>query len=343
MTKISHKIRWNRNRVLSFNKLWSFIVGARAIGKTFNCKKWAIDDFVKNGKRTAWVMRYKTEIDEITKDNKFFDDIAAFYPEFVFKIEGGSGMLKRLVAGVKESEIPWETFVRFKALSERSLKAISDPTVNKIIYDEFIPIPGVPYLRNEVERFLEYYFTISRDRAIRAVFLCNNVTTVSPYFSYFNVKMPPEGEFAVYDEIVIENCKNEPFKEAMRNTRFGKLVQGTNYAAYAIENNSLVDLNTFVMDRPQNARCVVRLDSAMGTLYLWTAQPNSIFISLKGDPNITTWALDEKSHNENSERMDFASSLATNLIKRHYRMGTMFFDSAEAKAIFMVVGMKLIQ
>ena len=76
---------------------------------------------------------------------------------------------------------------------------------------------------------------------------------------------------------------------------------------------------------------------------LWTAQPNSIFISLKGDPNITTWALDEKSHNENSERMDFASSLATNLIKRHYRMGTMFFDSAEAKAIFMVVGMKLIQ
>ena len=67
--------------------------------------------------------------------------------------------------------------------------------------------------------------------------------------------MPKEGEFAVYDEIVIENCKNEAFKEQMRSTSFGRLVQGTNYANYAIENQSLIDLNTFVMDRPKNSRC----------------------------------------------------------------------------------------
>lgn len=340
---IDNKIRWNRNKILSYNKLWSFVVGARAIGKTFNCKKWAIDDYIKNCKCAYWVMRYKTEIDSITKNNKFFDDISSFYPNILFKIEGGEGALKRLKDGVNESDIPWETFVRFKALSERSIKAISDPSVNKIVFDEFIPIPGVPYLKDEVERFLEFYFTISRDRAIRAVFLGNNVTTVSPYFSYFNVKLPDEGEFSVYDEIVIENCKNEAFKNAMKGTRFGKLISGTRYSDYAIENKSFVDMNTFVMDRPADAKCIVRMSSAMGNLYLWHAKPNSIFISKKGDPECPTWALDEISHNENSERVDFASSFATNLIKRHYRMGTMFFDSAEAKAIFMAVGMKFIQ
>lgn len=341
--EISNNVRWSKNKLLSFNKLWSFVIGARAVGKTFAAKKWAIDDYIKKGGKTVWVMRWKTEIEEITKDGKFFDDIREFYPNYDFKIEGKhTAFIKKLDKDIPDTEIPWERFMTFKALSERSLKAISDPTVTKMIFDEFLPIPGVPYLSNEVERFLEFYFTISRDRPLRALFIGNNVTTASPYFSYFNVKLPKEGEFFLSDEIAIENCKNEPFKQAMRNTRFGNLVKGTKYAKYAIENESFVDLNTFVMDRPKNAKCIIRLSSSMGDLYMWTAQPAALFISTNGDPNLPVWALDERSHNERSELVDFASSIASSLIKQHYRGGTLFFDSSEAKAIFQSVGDKLL-
>ena len=334
---IDNKVRWNRSKVLSYNKLFSFIIGARSIGKTYDCKKWAIDDWVRKGKKTAWVMRYRTEIDEIVKGNKFFEDISRAYPDYQFKIEGNLGQLRKMIDGIDPKEIAWDTFMSFKALSESSLKAISDPDVNKVIFDEFIPLPGIRYLSNEVERFLEYFFTIARDRDIRAIFLGNNVSVVSPYFTYFKVKMPKEGEFAVYDEIVIENCKNEAFKEQMRSTRFGRLVKGTNYANYAIENQSLVDLNSFVMDRPKNSRCAVRIDSQMGTMYLWTARPASLFVSLVGNPNCTCWAVDEASHGEGKERVDFAGTFAMTLIKKHYRMGSLFFDSAEVKATFMAV------
>lgn len=334
---IDNSVRWNRSKVLSYNKLFSFIVGARSIGKTYDCKKWAIDDWTRKGKKTAWVMRYRTEVDEIVKGNKFFEDISKAYPDYQFKIEGNLGQLRKLVDGIDPKEIAWETFMSFKALSESGLKAISDPDVNKVIFDEFIPLPGIRYLSNEVERFLEYFFTIARDRDVRAIFLGNNVSMVSPYFTYFKIKMPKEGEFAVYDEIIIENCKNEAFKEQMRSTRFGRLVQGTNYANYAIENKSLIDLNSFVMDRPKNAKCAVKIDSQMGTMYLWTARPSSLFVSLVGNPDCTCWAVDEVSHGEGKERVDFAGTFAMTLMKKHYRMGSLFFDSSEVKATFMAV------
>ena len=340
---IDNKIRWNRSKILSYNKLFNFVIGARSIGKTYDCKKWAIDDWIRKGKKTAWVMRYKTEIDSISTNSKFFEDILGAYKNYEFKIEGGVGYTREVVPGADPKGIPWESFISFKALSETALKAISDPEVNKMIFDEFIPLPGIRYLNNEVEKFLEYYFTISRDRDIRCIFLGNNVTTVSPYFTYFNVHPPKEGEIATFDEIAIENCKNEAFTQAMNNTRFGKLVKGTHYADYAIDNKSLVDLDTFVTDRPKQSKCVVRIDSQMGTMYLWMARPKSLFVSKSGNPNITTWAVDESSHGEGKERVDFAGTFACSLIKNHYRQGTLFFDSAEVKATFMIVCQKFLK
>ena len=132
---IDNRVRWNRSKVLSYNKLFSFIVGARSIGKTYDCKKWAIDDWVRKGKKTAWVMRYRTEIDDIVKGNKFFEDISRAYPDYQFKIEGNIGQIRKMIDGIDPKEIPWDSFMSFKALSESSLKAISDPDVNKVIFD----------------------------------------------------------------------------------------------------------------------------------------------------------------------------------------------------------------
>ena len=323
---IDNSVRWTKNRISGYNKLFNFVIGQRGVGKTYNLKYTAINDYLRKKSKTIWVMRYATEIDAITQHSKFFDDILPQFKEYEFKIESKTGYVK--------IEDTWERFITFKALSETSLKAISDPTVNLMVYDEFIPIPGVHYLKNEVERFLEYYLTISRGRDLKVYFLANNISAVSPYFSYFHVSMPKEGDIFAGEEIAIENVRNEQYKSAMHKTRFGNLVHGTHYEQYSIDNESLEDISTFITDRPKNARCLIRMVSSMGDVYLWFAQPYSIHISRKGDPGAIQWAMDEKSHNENSKRMDFAGTYATNLIKSAYREGKLFFDSPEAKSLF---------
>ena len=322
---IDNGVRWTKNKISGYNKLFNFIIGQRGVGKTYNLKTTAINNYINKKEKTIWIMRYATEIDAIVQHSKFFDDILNRYP-YEFKIENRIGYIKL--------EETWERFITFKSLSETSLKAISDPTVNLIVFDEFIPLPGIHYLKNEVERFLEFYLTISRGRDVKCYFLANNVSSVSPYFSYFHVSLPKEGDIFAGDEIAIENVKNDRYKDAMHQTRFGKLVHGTHYEKYSIDNESLEDITTFITDRPKNARCLIRMVSTIGDIYLWFAQPYSIHISRKGDPSAIQWAMDEKSHNEKSKRMDFAGTYATNLIKSAYREGKLFFDTPEAKSMF---------
>ena len=328
-------IYWSKNRILSYNKLWNFVVGARGIGKTYACKDWAISDYIKNGKKTCWGMRYLREVDRIVMRSKFFDDIKNKYKGYEFKIENYIGYIRYVGDTIEPKNIPWEDFINFFALSERSLKAISNPDVNKIIFDEFIPLPGIPYLKDEVERFAEYYFTIDRGfRGTRALFLSNMVSSVSPYFTYFHIKLPEIGKIFAGDEIAVENCKNEPFAELMRSSRFGKLMQGTHYSDYAIDNETLIDLSTFVVKRDKHAKCLIRILTDMGELYLWIYKCN-IWLSTRGDKNAPVWSTSDSSHTEGAERVDFASSIGRKFIKAHYANGTLFFDSDDAKAIFM--------
>ena len=63
---------WNIKNSLSHNCLFNFIVGDRGVGKTYGCKKWAIEDFLKTGAQFIYLRRYQTEF---KRTNKFFDDI----------------------------------------------------------------------------------------------------------------------------------------------------------------------------------------------------------------------------------------------------------------------------
>ena len=319
---------------MSYNALFSFVVGARSVGKTFQFKYYRIREFIKKSRKTFWIMRYRKELDSALESGKFFEDVSKFFPECEFRVKGNIGSIK--------IDNEWFEFITFKALSETSIKAVSDPDVDMIVFDEFIPIPSIRHLPGEVEKFLELYFTISRDRDIRAVFLANNVTISSPYFSYFHIKLPEKGQIISLGEIAIENVKNPTFKEHMEKTRFGRLISGTKYSSYAISNETFVDLDTFVLPMPSNAKCVVNLRTDVGSLYLWVARPASLFISHRGCDCAIEWAVGENSHGENMERVDFAGSYARKLISANYRVGTLFFDSKQAKADFMQTCQKLL-
>ena len=74
--------------LLSYNKILNFVIGQRGGGKTFNAKKWCINDFLKRGNEFVWVRRYKTEIKGLKQN--FFNDIIStgIFPNVEFSIKG---------------------------------------------------------------------------------------------------------------------------------------------------------------------------------------------------------------------------------------------------------------
>ena len=335
-----NSIRWTRRKLLSYGAFLSMAVGARSIGKSYQGKDWAISKWITRRKTTKWVMRYQTELDKALHEADFMGGLMEKYALMGWQIyyDDNGCYIRYVPDGADEREIPWDKFMAFSTMSERAIKAAEDRSCELIVYDEFIPLPGTPLIKEEVTRFLEYVLTIYREReGGRILMLSNNVTPISPYFSYFHAHLPPKGEF-YHDKargIVIENCRNDAFAEYMRKTSFGRLVAGTDYAAYAIENESMLDLHTFVADRPGNARPLVRIDTYNGRLYLYVAPPGTLHISTDGPPTLPIWAVDDPSHKEGTQRIDFAGSLARSLIKRHYAASTLMFSSDKAKAIFM--------
>lgn len=153
---------WDITKSLTYNALFTFIVGNRGAGKTYNSTKWAIKDFLKTGNQFIYVRRYDEEFKKGKKE-KFFDAIIKNneFPQCEFKIKGYTAYINGKPAG------------QFMPLSKAKIeKSVAFPNVNKIIFDEFILDTGFyHYIPDEVMNFLDLYETVARDReGVRAYF-----------------------------------------------------------------------------------------------------------------------------------------------------------------------------
>ena len=98
---------WNIKNSLSHNCLFNFIVGDRGVGKTYGCKKWAIEDFLKTGAQFIYLRRYQTEL---KRTNKFFDDILLLYGILRLKYKKyGFVTLKALLKKYTVTSLPLDT------------------------------------------------------------------------------------------------------------------------------------------------------------------------------------------------------------------------------------------
>ena len=85
---------------------------------------------------------------------------------------------------------------------------------------------------NEVETLLDLVYTVQREREnVRVYLLGNNVTSVNPYFEYFNINPNQNERFSLYQngELVVSYETSNEFINKMKNTKFFRLVSVTNY------------------------------------------------------------------------------------------------------------------
>lgn len=323
-------IYYNYDKLISYGALLNFVVGERGVGKSYGAIKFVINDYIKNGNEFVYLRRYKTELDSAVP--KFFDAVVYNneFPDTEFKVDKRNKL--------SEFKMNGETIGYAAALSTANiLKSTSFNKVKTIIFDEFIIDKGVyHYLRNEAETMLDLCETIGRMRDIRVIFLGNAISlAANPYFNYFDLQLPEVGkEFKTYKNglIVVNYIKNDKYREAKKQTKFGRLIDNTHYGRYAIDNEVLRDSNSFIEKRKEDAInwCILVVN---GNSYgVWVGkETKKIYLGRDYNPrHPQVFSADEFSHNEKN-LLIMARKSWFRIVIDNFAVGNVRFEDARVK------------
>lgn len=313
------------NKTLSHNCLLNFIVGQRGVGKTFSCKKRVINNFLKKGEQFIYLRRYDTEL---KKDmiERFFDDVMDWYPDTEFKVSKGCFYIDGHLAGYY---IPLSKSAQYKS--------VPFPLVSMIIYDEFIIDQGlIRYLPNEVTSFNEFYSTVARLRDVTVFFLSNAITFTNPYFLYFDLKLQQGQTIVKKGDILLELVANDEYAEKASTTRFGKIIAGTEYGKYAIQNEFLRDTETFIEKMPESCIYLFTLKAGERSFGVYNCMANECwYVSESIDKTCRrVISLEVVSHDQNSSYVKDAEARPWyERLKQKYFAAEVRFTNMTAKNI----------
>lgn len=317
---------YSRNDLLSYNALFNFVVGERGTGKTYQFKDWAISDFLKTGSQFVYVRRYKTEFKDILN---FFDDMLEKYPNHKFKIGHGKFYIDDKIAGF------------YIALSTAiTKKSVAYPRVNKIGFDEFILEKStLHYLPNEVNAFLGLYETIARDRNnVRVLFMANSVTLINPYFLFFDLQVSKTKRFWTYKngDMVVELTDLVEFKEHKKQTRFAKIIDGTDFSKYAIDGDFVSDNYEFIENKTTSSYYCFTLVYKGESIGIWCDSKRGLmFVSTKVDMNYPLkYAITTNDHKPNMIVLSNKYSREKiKVITKMYEYGCLRYESLKLKSL----------
>lgn len=321
--------------VLSYNALINIIVGERGVGKTYSCKKFCIKDFINHGNQFVYIRRYDTELKQSV--DGFFDGLLANH-----EFEGHTFKIVRKNKNTTFYCDDEEMGYAITLSTASQLKSKEFPKVKNLVYDEFIIDKGVyHYLQNEVHTFLDICETLFRLRDFRAFLLGNAINRVNPYFNYFGIDMPYNSEIKTYKDGAILICyiKNQAYRDFKKSTRFGKLIDGTEYGKYAIDNEWLHESKSFIGKRPEKAKFYFTLKIGKDNFGIWSDYNSAcIYISRSYDPSCPiVFTVSPNDHDESTRLISIRrSDFFKNLIE-HYRMGYLFFENQKIKSVVLPI------
>ena len=324
------------NKLLSYNALLNFVIGERGVGKSFGAKKFVISDYLKNGNEFVYIRRYKTELDNAYEG--FFDQLQneGLFLDHTFRIAASKKKIDKFYCDkeVCGYGVPLST--------ANILKSASFPKVKTLIFDEFLIDNGTyHYLRNEVTQFLDIIETIARLRDVRVLLLGNAITISNPYFDYFKLGLPYNSEFRTFKDgtILVNYIKNPVYREKKKATRFGALIDGTEYGEYAIDNAFLRDNDSFLAKRDKDARVystIVLKGSKYGIWQNW--KTGFVYISKDFEPsNPCVFVFDINDHTENTIYTKARNSTWFQPVLKAYKMGCLFFETQKIKNDFIAI------
>ena len=320
---------YDGSKVLEKGSLFNFIVGGRGIGKSFFWKRYCLERFRDHGEQFIYLRRYKEEL-KGDKLKRLFNDLqaAGYFTENTIEIKGREIYFDKKVCGY------------IQALSTALIaKSDSFPNVETILFDEFLIETGTyHYLKNEVESLIGFYETVARNRPDVSVYLLSNAITVSnPYFAYFRIQLPMKGaRIWRRGEVLLDMPRDDEFIEMRKKSRFHRLIEGTDYADYSIENNFLLDNDTFIEKKTSQSipACNFLFNGAI--IGMWLDNSNGIaYCSFDHDDHLYTYSMSTGAHTYNTILTGRIKPYHVRLLIDQYRAGCLRCENQKIKGIMM--------
>ena len=331
---------WDIRKTLSYNCLFNFIISLRGGGKTYGTLKYCVDKHIKEKKqgRTwqfVYVRRQENELKKLTisRGGRLFNDIRKEFPGHILKAESNV-----LYCDGEECGYAIQLSNAFTQKSD------PHPNVQMIIFDEFIAVKQSSYLNDEVTKFLELYESIARPGTdhpvVRVFFLGNAVTQMNPYFDYFRLERPYAGEFKRFgstNDILVQDVDVPELQEDKHRSRFGQLIQGTEYASYSIDNEWLEDNTDFIQKKTKDCEYRMSIRYNNQWIGIWFDTIDWIYyISMDVDlQNPNKYSATTQDHKPNVMLINNAKRMASfkHLIDS-YNMGAIRYESIKLKNWF---------
>lgn len=328
----SVSIYYNFDKLFSYNFLIALVIGERGVGKSFNAKIAVLKKFLKCGEQFIYLRRYKTELDSALAT--FWDDLQAngYFEDLNLKVKKSKMLTTFTCDGeVCGYAVPLSTC--------NILKSTAFPKVKTIIFDEFIldtDSGTYKYMKNEPQMLLDVIETVGRLRDIQVIMLGNYINFFGcPYVAYWNLDLPYNSEFRSFKDgaIVVNYIKNQAYRDAKKQSRFGKLIEGTIYGDYAIDNKSLRENTAFIAKRPDKCKFYATIVINGSNLGLWQGIDGYLYVSDKYDPsNPRKYACDFDDHTEDTIFLAFRENMYLRYLIKAYRQGWAKFENQRVKS-----------
>jgi hypothetical protein len=337
-------------KILSYNATYNFVPGGRGIGKTYGAKDKGIADAIKSGiangfdncDQFIYLRRYKEEL-QMSADT-FFADIAHKFPDWDFRRVGFEAQISP--AGDREvKRRVWKTIGYFVALSvAQKFKSVAFPRVKLIIYDEFIIEKGVThYLPNEAIAFNNFYSTVDRWKdKTRVIFIANSVAITNPFFIHYKID-PALADKNGFLKVNVGESKgflichfpdSSQFASEVYQTKFGKFIEGTEYADYAVGNQFADANDALIGDKRYQARYLFTLDTFGVSFSVWYDMMKDKYHCQEKRPK------EEIIYTLNKERMSEEKTLMTfsdrplGMLRNAFNQARVTFDKPQTRNAF---------
>lgn len=327
---------YDYGKLLSYNASYNFLCGGRGEGKTYGAKVRAVKNGIKTGNQFIYMRRYKEEL--MIAMNTFFADIEHLFPNIDFRVHGKMAQFAPIETREDKKRV-WNIIGYFIPLSTaQNQKSVAFPRVTTIIFDEFIIEKGaIHYLPNEATVFNNFFSTVDRYKdKTKVFFLANAVTIMNPYFMEYGIEPDPNKEFIKKADgfIVAHFPDSKEFRNQIYETKFGKFIQGTNYADYAVENKFEDNKTAMVGGKGAKEKYLFTIETDKGSFSVWFNFFNNEYYIQNKLPKVQEiYTLVAEKMDKDKQLLTF-SDLPLQRLRTAFRQGMIWFDKPATRNTF---------
>lgn len=334
---MKNDIYFNPKKYLPYQRNFIMVSSERTIGKTYSTQKFFLERALTKQERFVYIVRYADEIQNGVFQDAFAKVIDEQFPDYKFKF------IKNKMFLCPEGEDEEKILIGYCAAisSANKTKKVNYPRCRWGLFDEYIveETKRSEYVGGweEPTLLLKLYHTIDREQDYLTLFmLANSIEFYNPYHLHpaFHVGRINKGEIWKSDNVLYTIAEaSQSLKEKKANSKFLKMIEGTDYGKYAKDGYFINDNDSFIGKRPFTSVLKFNFDVNGCTFGVWMDRDTSkIYVDDVYDKNFTKWfTFDKNKHSEGKILVKGREAFLCKWLGDNCKKGNVIWTNMEVK------------